>query len=121
MSEKHSDSLSDEISIPDDKNRFNVIYQKVLRTRWHITIVTMLQMLALFLGISICIMMGVNIVQELKEVLLLLIGALISSYNRVIDYWFNSQRDEKLIEKIDSENNEKKQEGNNAEAKLPTK
>ena len=44
-----------------------------------------------------------------KEILLLLLGAFIGSYNRVIDFWFNNaERDNLLIEKVDDEDDEVK-------------
>ena len=96
---------SADVDIVDDKNRFNVIYQKMLNTRWYITILTILTLMVILLGIALCVVFSAHIAQEWKEILLLLLGAFIGSYNRVIDYWFNnSQRDDKLIEKIDQEN-----------------
>lgn len=93
------------VEIPDNKNRFNVIYQKMLSIRWKITLITLLSMLAIMVGISTSIVMGTRIVQEWKEIMLFMLGAFIGSYNRVFDYWFNnSQRDDKLIEKMDQEN-----------------
>lgn len=100
--------IEDDISIPDDKNRFNVLYQKVLNTRWHITIVTMAIMALVFIGIALCIAIGVKIAQEWKEMLMLMLGAFIVGYNRVIDYWFNSQHDDKMVEKIAAEGSIKK-------------
>ena len=98
-------SSSAEVDIVDDKNRFNVIYQKMLNTRWYITILTIMTLMLILFGIALCVAVGAHIAQEWKEILLLLLGAFIGSYNRVIDYWFNnSQRDDKLIEKIDQEN-----------------
>jgi len=91
--------------IADNKNRFNVVYQKMLAIRWKITLITLLSMLAIMVGISTSIVMGTRIVQEWKEIMLFMLGAFIGSYNRVFDYWFNnSQRDDKLIEKMDQEN-----------------
>ena len=94
-----------EIDVPDNKNRFNVVYQKMLNIRWYITIVTMFTLILIIGGIGLSIVTGAKIEQQWKELLLLLLGAFIGSYNRVIDYWFNnSQRDDKLIEKMDQEN-----------------
>ena len=98
-------SSSAEVDVGDDKNRFNIIYQKMLNTRWYITILTIMTLMLILFGIALCVAVGAHIAQEWKEILLLLLGAFIGSYNRVIDYWFNnSQRDDKLIEKIDQEN-----------------
>lgn len=98
-------SSSVQVDIADDKNRFNLVYQKMLNTRWYITIITLLTLLMILLGVLTATVMNVHIAQEWKELLFLLLGAFIGSYNRVIDYWFNnSQRDDKLIEKMDQEN-----------------
>lgn len=97
-------SSPSEIDLANKDNRFNVIYQKMLNTRWYITIITLLTLLAIFAGILSAIVLQVHILQEWKELLFLLLGAFIGSYNRVIDFWFNnSQRDDKLIEKMDQE------------------
>ena len=97
--------MTSDIEITDDKNRFNAIYQKMINARWRITVLTMVTMMIFLLGISVSVLFGVRIAQEWKEILLLLLGAFIGSYNRVIDHWFNnSQRDEKILEKMDQEN-----------------
>lgn len=93
-----------DVDIVDKENRFNVVYQKMLNTRWYITIITLLTLLLVLVGIMAAIVFKVHLIQEWKEMLFLLLGAFIGSYNRVIDFWFNnSQRDEKLIEKMDQE------------------
>ena len=75
-----------------------------MQTRWYISIITMMTMLIVFLGIMVSVVFNVKIQQELKELMMLMLGAFIASYNRVIDFWFNnSQRDDKLIEKMDQE------------------
>jgi hypothetical protein len=49
-------------------------------------------------------MLKATMEQEWKEILLLILGAFIGSYNRVIDFWFNnSQRDQIMLQKIDEE------------------
>lgn len=98
-------SSTADVDITDRENRFNVVYQKMLNTRWYITILTMITLIVVLGGITLSILFKAHIAQEWKEILLLLLGAFIGSYNRVIDYWFNnSQRDDKLIEKMDQEN-----------------
>lgn len=95
-----------EIDVPaSGDNRFNVILQKMMNTRWYITMIVLLTFLMLLFGIVVSIVFKAHITQEWKEILLLLLGAFIGSYNRVIDFWFNNaQRDDKLIEKVDEEN-----------------
>lgn len=98
-------SSTAQVDLADDKNRFNLVYQKMLNTRWYITIITLLTLLLILVGVLTATMLNAHIAQEWKELLFLLLGAFIGSYNRVIDYWFNnSQRDDKLIEKMDQEN-----------------
>ena len=94
-----------EIEVPQDKsNRFNVIFQKMMNVRWYITFVTMITLLAILCGIVLSIMVKASMEQEWKEILLLILGAFIGSYNRVIDFWFNnSQRDQIMLQKIDEE------------------
>lgn len=97
-------STPTEINLVGKTDRFNVIYQKMLNTRWYITIITLVTLMAIFSGILAAVVLQVHILQEWKELLFLLLGAFIGSYNRVIDFWFNnSQRDDKLIEKMDQE------------------
>jgi len=42
--------------------------------------------------------------QEWKEILLLLLGAFIGSYGKIIDYWFSdTDKDKMLVQKMDEE------------------
>lgn len=93
------------VQVPQDKsNRFNVIFQKMMSVRWYITFITMITLLAILLGVVFSIMLKATMEQEWKEILLLILGAFIGSYNRVIDFWFNnSQRDQIMLQKIDEE------------------
>ena len=44
---------------------------------------------------------------EWKELLLLLLGALIGSYGKIIDYWFSdTDKDKMLVQKMDEEDGE---------------
>jgi len=94
-----------EVQVPQDKqNRFNIIFQKMMSVRWYITFITMVTLLAILCGIVLSIMLKATMEQEWKEILLLILGAFIGSYNRVIDFWFNnSQRDQIMLQKIDEE------------------
>jgi hypothetical protein len=88
-----------------DKNILD-IYNKMQRGRMGITVLTMLTFLVIVLGIGWALLGPVDtmagMAQEWKEILLLVLGAFIGSYNRVIDYWFNSaERDNKLLEAVD--------------------
>jgi hypothetical protein len=93
------------VQVPQDKsNRFNIIFQKMMSVRWYITFITMITLLAILLGVVFSILLKATMEQEWKEILLLILGAFIGSYNRVIDFWFNnSQRDQIMLQKIDEE------------------
>jgi hypothetical protein len=93
------------VQVPQDKtNRFNVIFQKMMSVRWYITFITMVTLLAILIGVVFSILLKATMEQEWKEILLLILGAFIGSYNRVIDFWFNnSQRDQIMLQKIDEE------------------
>jgi hypothetical protein len=107
IKETISDAIKKEgqVQVPEDKqNRFNVIFQKMMSVRWYITFITMVTLLAILCGIVLSIMVKADMAQEWKEILLLILGAFIGSYNRVIDFWFNnSQRDQIMLQKIDEE------------------
>ena len=76
----------------------------MMSVRWYITFITMVTLLAILCGIVLSIMVKADMAQEWKEILLLILGAFIGSYNRVIDFWFNnSQRDQIMLQKIDEE------------------
>jgi len=62
------------------------------RNRFVITSVVLLTFLLIMLGIGSAILQGgvqPNINQEWKEILLLVLGAFLGSYSRIIDFWFN--------------------------------
>ena len=94
-----------QVQVPQDKsNRFNILFQRMMSVRWYITFITMVTLLAILCGIVLSIMVKADMAQEWKEILLLILGAFIGSYNRVIDFWFNnSQRDQIMLQKIDEE------------------
>jgi hypothetical protein len=81
----------------------------MMNTRWYITVVTLGIFLTIVFGLGFGIMTHATIDEAWKELLLLLLGAFIGSYNRVIDFWFNNaERDNLLIEKVDDEDDEVK-------------
>ena len=62
------------------------------RNRFIITAVVLTTFLLIMFGIGSAILQGgeqPNINQEWKEVLLLVLGAFLGSYSRIIDFWFN--------------------------------
>jgi|TARA_B110000977_G_scaffold153215_1_gene194671 hypothetical protein len=58
----------------------------------------------LTLGILLSIHTDTKVSGEWKELLLLLLGAFIGSYGKIIDYWFKeTDKDKMLVQKMDEE------------------
>lgn len=80
------------------------LVRESFRNRLWITIVTLLTFLMIIVGIGHSLIVETELHQEWKEILLLVLGAFIGSYNRVIDFWFNSNdRDKEMIARADHE------------------
>lgn len=85
-------------------NSFKRIFFTIIEKRWLITIIVLGTFLLLTLGIVVSIHMNIEVGQEWKELLLLMLGAFISSYGKIIDYWFsNAEKDRILTQKMDEE------------------
>jgi len=60
--------------------------------------------LFIIFGINVAVLFKLQIAENWKEMLLILLGAFVGNLNKVIDYWFNSEdRDKMLIQKVDEE------------------
>lgn len=80
------------------------LVKESFRNRLWITVVTLFTFLLIIAGIGHSLIVETELAQEWKEILLLVLGAFIGSYNRVIDFWFNStERDKELIARADHE------------------
>jgi hypothetical protein len=80
------------------------LVNQTYRNRLWISIITFLIFLALIIGLGYSIFYNAFLPQEWKEVLFLILGAFIGSYNRVIDFWFNAgERDREMIARADFE------------------
>ena len=83
---------------------FKDLLNKMMSRRWLITAIVLLTFFVLTLGIVISIHMNTNVGQEWKELLLLMLGAFIGSYGKIIDYWFSdTDKDKMLVQKMDEE------------------
>lgn len=83
---------------------FRRILSTIIEKRWLITIIVLGTFLLLTLGIVVSIHMNIEVGQEWKELLLLMLGAFISSYGKIVDYWFsNAEKDRILTQKMDEE------------------
>jgi len=82
------------------------IVEKMIWIRWAITLIVLISFLVLIHGIVASIHMKAEVPQEWKELLLLLLGAFITSYGKIIDFWFsNSKKSNDFV----GETKEKKQ------------
>ena len=86
----------------------NTGFQKLLLSmmtrRWLMTLVVLITFMCITLGILLSIHSESEVSGEWKELLLLLLGALIGSYGKIIDYWFSdTDKDKMLVQKMDEE------------------
>jgi hypothetical protein len=83
---------------------FKELLNSMMTRRWFITAIVLITFLMLTLGIVISIHMNTQVGQEWKELLLLMLGAFIGSYGKMIDYWFSdTDKDKMLVQKMDEE------------------
>jgi hypothetical protein len=88
----------------EDKNRFYYMLQQMQANRWRITAIVLGLFFFIIAGINSAVFFGVEIKEDWKEMLLILLGAFVGNLNKVVDYWFNSEdRDKMLIQKVDEE------------------
>ena len=71
------------------------------------TLVVLVTFMAIAIGILISIHIDSEVSNKWKELLLLLLKALINSYKKIIDYWFSdTDKDKMLVQKMDEEDGE---------------
>ena len=86
---------------------FRDLLNSMMNRRWLMTLVVLLTFMAIAFGILISIHSEATVSGEWKELLLLLLGALIGSYGKIIDYWFSdTDKDKMLVQKMDEEDGE---------------
>jgi len=67
---------------------FKDLLNSMMKRRWYITAGVLGGFIIIMAGIFASITGNVAIAGEWKELLLLLLGAFIGSYGKIIDYWF---------------------------------
>ena len=88
----------------DDKNRFYYMLQEMQSNRWKITAIVLGLFFFIIFGINLAVMFNLEIAENWKELLLILLGDFVVNLNKVVDYWFNSEdRYKMLIQKVDEE------------------
>jgi hypothetical protein len=76
----------------------------MMARRWYITALVLGGFMLIIGGMFFAIFHKSDIAGEWKELLLLLLGAFIGSYGKIIDYWFSdTDKDKMLVQKMDEE------------------
>ncbi len=83
---------------------FRELLGSMMKRRWFITAIVLGGFMIIIMGIFGAIIGQTAISGEWKELLLLLLGAFIGSYGKIIDYWFSdTDKDKMLVQKMDEE------------------
>jgi len=83
---------------------FRELLNSMMKRRWFITAMVLGGFMIIMGGIFAAVLIQSPIAGEWKELLLLLLGAFIGSYGKIIDYWFSdTDKDKMLVQKMDEE------------------
>jgi choline dehydrogenase-like flavoprotein len=83
---------------------FKDLLNSMMKRRWYITALVLGGFMFIMAGMFFAIFNKSDIAGEWKELLLLLLGAFIGSYGKIIDYWFSdTDKDKMLVQKMDEE------------------
>jgi hypothetical protein len=83
---------------------FKDLLNSMMSRRWYITAMVLGGFVVIIGGIFGAIMWKTPMSTEWKELLLLLLGAFIGSYSKIMDYWFSdTDKDKMLVQKMDEE------------------
>jgi hypothetical protein len=83
---------------------FRDLLNAMMKRRWFITALVLGGFMLIMAGMFTAIGLQTPMAAEWKELLLLLLGAFIGSYGKIIDYWFSdTDKDKMLVQKMDEE------------------
>ena len=83
---------------------FKQLLNAMMRRRWYITAMVLGGFMVIIGGIFAAITLQTPMASAWKELLMLLLGAFIGSYGKIIDYWFSdTDKDKMLVQKMDEE------------------
>jgi hypothetical protein len=83
---------------------FRELLNQMMKRRWLMTLIVLLTFMGTVFGIGGAIVFKAEINEAWKELLLLLLGAFIGSYGKIVDYWFSdTDKDKMLVQKMDEE------------------
>jgi hypothetical protein len=83
---------------------FKDLLSSMMKRRWYITAMVLGGFMLIIGGIFTAITLQTPMASAWKELLMLLLGAFIGSYGKIIDYWFSdTDKDKMLVQKMDEE------------------
>jgi hypothetical protein len=97
-------TTSKETKSAAQESKFQEMLFKMMARRWNITAIVLITFMLIVGGITMAVYNQTAIDGEWKELLLLMLGAFIGSYGKIIDYWFSdTDKDKMLVQKMDEE------------------
>jgi hypothetical protein len=88
----------------EEQHGFRDLLNKMMSRRWYISAMVLGGFMVIIGGVFAAIMNKTPASAEWKELLLLMLGAFIGSYGKIIDYWFSDMdKDKMLVQKMDEE------------------
>ena len=75
---------------------FKDLLNAMMKRRWFITALVLSSFMLIIVGVFVGIGVQSPISAEWKELLLLMLGAFIGSYGKIIDYWFSDTDKDKM-------------------------
>ena len=79
------------------ESKFQEMLFKMMARRWNITAIVLITFMLIVGGITMAVYNQTAIDGEWKELLLLMLGAFIGSYGKIIDYWFSDTDKDKML------------------------
>jgi hypothetical protein len=88
----------------NSNSKFADLLRDIMNKRWYITAMVLGLFILITAGIFIAILIQAPMAAAWKELLMLLLGAFIGSYGKIIDYYYSdSDKDKMLVQKADEE------------------
>lgn len=88
----------------NNNSKFADLLRDIMNKRWYITAMVLGLFILITAGIFVAILIQAPMAAAWKELLMLLLGAFIGSYGKIIDYYYSdSDKDKMLVQKADEE------------------
>ncbi len=91
------DAQKTEVKQAAQESKFQEMLFKMMTRRWNITAIVLITFMMIVAGITLAVYNQTAIDGEWKELLLLMLGAFIGSYGKIIDYWFSDTDKDKMF------------------------